>query len=120
MMPPLLFTALLLAAAPTDTAPQHELRGAIIAGYAAEPAAGSGVLMIVRKVDVTTDTGEHRTLYFIHGAPGIFLGAGSASYPAIGARCDFTLESMFVSNDAVASRGRPGDPKSDVITDARC
>ena len=111
----------LLALSAMLLAPETQtLHGAKITGYGANPGVGSGVMMVLRSVRVTTAAGFGRTLYFIHGDANIFLGRGKGEpYPPIGSICDFSTIAQPISGKALGD-GPPDSPIGNVITDIHC
>ena len=96
------------------------LHGAKITGYGANPGVASGIVMVLRSVQVTTADGSGRTLYFIHGDANMFLGRGKGEpYPPIGSICDFSTIAKRISGDLLAD-GPPDSPIGNVITDIHC
>ena len=111
----------LLALSAMLLAPETQtLHGAKITGYGANPGVGSGIMMVIRSVQVTTADGSGRTLYFIHGDANYFLGRGKGEpYPPIGAICDISTTAMRISGYLLAD-GPPESPIGNVITDIHC
>jgi hypothetical protein len=111
---------LLALSAMLFTPDTQTLRGAKITGYGATPSFGSGILMVLRSVQITTADGSGRTLYFIHGDANTFLGRGKGEpYPPIGSTCDFSTTARHIASDQLGDGG-PDSPIGNVITDIRC
>jgi hypothetical protein len=107
---PALLLSLLIAATPLpDDA--TTLRNVTIREWGIMPSFGSGVLMTVRKLVITTANGETRTLYRIHFDK-------SDETPSPGSRCDVTYSHKRNMNGHVGEGGVIQE--GDVVTALNC
>ena len=100
-------------------APDAATLRAKIIGYGPNPGAGSGIMMVLRPVDVAMADGSRRRLYFIHAGENEFIhGRIGETYPAIGSTCDFStvVEHVFREPDD----GSLDFPTNNVIVDIHC
>ena len=96
---------------PWAPAGEHEFRGARVARYNPMPTFGSGVLMVLRGVEIATADGRTLKIFFVHGGDGHFLhGSGSDQYPDIGSVCDFTTHTHRIADEFFGDGGPDGRP----------
>ena len=91
-------------AAATSGASEHEFHNARIVSYDPMPSFGSGMMMVLRGVEVAGADGQTFKIFFIH------QGAGSDHYPDIGTVCSFTTVSHRIANEYLGDGGPSGIP----------
>lgn len=108
----------------------HGFQGATITGYDEMPCCGSGVIMVLRGVEIATADGKTEKLYFIHANTeasglGIAFAPGPLPYPAIGTKCDFDTTPRPMANGSIGTNVPLTDddgskPFAEIVDAARC
>jgi hypothetical protein len=109
-----MFLALYVAAQATwAPAGEHEFREARVVRYNPMPTVGSGMLMVLRGVEIATRDGRTLKIFFIH------MGGGADRYPEAGSVCDFTTVTHRIANEAFGDGG-PAGRLAELVRSADC